>query len=78
MNPVLLKQTFEKFSGWSLFNVEKNEVMNDEQLFGFLTDALGMAGDDPLVGHFVANIMDLKKIEETRLEDFAKLFDYAK
>lgn len=52
--------------------------MNDEQLFGFLTDALGMAGDDPLVGHIVANIMDLKKIEETHFEDFAKLFDYAK
>ena len=37
--------------------------MNDEQLFEFLTDALGMAGDDPLVGHITANIMDLKKID---------------
>lgn len=37
--------------------------MNDEQLFAFLTEALGMAGDDPLVGHIIANVMNIKKID---------------
>ena len=52
--------------------------MNDGQLFEFLTEVLQIQPTDPVVGHITANIMELTKIEETRIDNFAKLFDYAK
>jgi hypothetical protein len=36
--------------------------MNDDELFEFLGNDLGLQGDDPFFGHLAANIMNIKKI----------------
>lgn len=55
-----------------------NEIMNDEQLFAFLTDALEMEGTDFLVGYITASLMKIKKMDETKLENFTALFEETK
>lgn len=48
--------------------------MDDEDLFEFFTNELGLKGDDTLFGYIACNIMNIKKIEETTLQNIKALF----
>ena len=50
--------------------------MTDQALFDFLGNKLSIEADDIVSGFIITNIMELKRIEKTPMENFRKLFDY--
>lgn len=48
--------------------------MTDEELFGFISNALQLADDDPFYGHIFVMMMKIKKMEEVTFDEFKGLF----
>ena len=55
----------------------KEEIMNDEILFTFLGEELGIADDDIVSGYIATTIMQIKKIDKVPFESFKRLFTYS-
>lgn len=51
--------------------------MNDEILFTFLGEELGIADDDIVSGYIATTIMQIKKIDKVPFESFKRLFTYS-
>lgn len=52
--------------------------MDDTDLYNFFLDVLKFEPTDPVIGHLITNVMDIKKINGSTLSNFEALINYTK